>query len=93
MALATIQQDQAAGGLHRRKMKIRSGEVFTVSLSVGGSKSPYRVILRFKNGGTTIQRPVGSIDAESPFDALKLAWTKIREENLVDQYGWSWVNP
>lgn len=93
MSLATFQQDQAAGGIQRRKMRIRSGEVFTVSLSVSGAKSPYRVILRFKNGGTTIQRPVGSIDADSPFDALTLGWVKIREEKLIDQYGWSWVNP
>jgi hypothetical protein len=93
MALATIQQDQAAGGIQRRKMRIRSGEIFTVSLAVAGTKSPYRLTLRFKNGGTTIQRPVGPIDAESSFEALKLGWTKIREDRFVDQFGWSWVNP
>ena len=51
MPLVTFQQDQAAGGIQGRKMRIRSGEVFTVSLSVSGAKPPYRVILRFKNGG------------------------------------------
>lgn len=93
MALATIQQDQAAGGIQRRKMRIRSGEIFTVSLAVSGTKLPYRLTLRFKNGGTTIQRPIGPVVAGSPFDALKVGWTKIREECFVEQFGWSWVNP
>lgn len=91
MSLAVTRQNQAAGGAERRKMRIRNGEIFTVSLAASGTKSPYRVILRFKNGGTTIQRPVDIFAAPSPFDAITQGWAKIREDNLIDQYGWSWV--
>lgn len=93
MTLATLQQDRAAGGLARRKMKTRSGEVVTISLSVNGKASPYRVILRFKSGGTTVQRPVATLEADTPYEALKLAWAKIREEKIVEQNEWTWVEP
>jgi hypothetical protein len=88
---ATLEQDRAAGGLDRRKMKIRSGEVVTVSLTVGGSKSPHTVALRFKSGGLTVNRPVGRVEASSRFEALKLGWQKVREEKIAEQNQWSWV--
>lgn len=88
--LNTMQQDQAAGGLERRKLRIKSGDVVTISLVVNGKASPYRVILRFKSG-LTVQRPVTTLDASSPYEALKLAWSRIRDDRIVEQYGWQWV--
>lgn len=86
----TLQQDRAAGGLSRRKLRIKSGDVVTVSLAVSGKSSPYRVILRFKSG-LTVQRPVASLGAENPSEALALAWARIRQDRIVEQYGWEWV--
>ena len=91
--LDTMQQDRAAGGLARRKLRIRSGDVVTVSLSLNGKASPYRVILRFKSGGLTVQRPVATLEAATPYDALKLAWARIRDDKVVEQYEWQWVEP
>jgi hypothetical protein len=88
-----MQQDRAAGGVARRKMRIRSGEVVTVSLSVSGKASPYRVILRFKSGGLTVQRPVATIEAETPYAALKIGWSKVRQDHTVEQHHWEWVEP
>ena len=51
-----MEQDRAAGGLDRRKMKIRSkirsGEVVMVSLAISGTgvKTPFGVVMRFKSG-------------------------------------------
>jgi len=90
--LNSLQQDRAAGGVSRRKMRITSGDVVTVSLAVSGKASPFRVILRFKSG-LTVQRPVAILEAESSAEALKLAWTLIRENKVVEQHGWQWVEP
>lgn len=87
---ATFDQDHAAGGLERRKMRIKSGDVVTVSLSTSTPRSPYRVILRFKSG-LTVQREVGTFPAASPHEAVKLGWQTIRAEKIVEREGWSWV--
>lgn len=91
MTLATIEQDKAAGGVERRKIRIKSGDVVTASLSVTGTVSPYRAVLRFKSG-LTVQRPIGKIVAESRFEALKAGWKMLREEKMMESFGWSWVD-
>lgn len=88
----TMQQDRAAGGVSRRKLRISSGDVVTVSLAVSGKAAPYRVILRFKSG-LTVQRSVATLEASSPAEALKLAWVLIREDKVVEKHGWQWVEP
>lgn len=88
----STRQDRAAGGEARRKLRIRSGDIVTVSLSVSGKSSPYRVILRFKSG-LTIQRPVAAIDAESPAEALRIGWARLRDEKIAEGYGWEWLSP
>ena len=89
--MAALAQDRAAGGSDLRKMRTKSGEVVTVSLSVTESSAGSRVILRFKSGGATVQRPVGTVTATSQFHALKLGWQMIREQKIVEKEGWSWV--
>lgn len=91
--MAALAQDRAAGGGDLRKMRTRTGEVVTVSLSVSGTGAKRRVILRFKSGGATVQRPVGTVTAESQFQALKQGWQIIRQEKIVEKEGWSWVEP
>ena len=76
-----------------RKMYTKSGGVVTVSLSVAESGDGSRVILRFKWGGATVQRLVGTLPVCSRLEALKLGWKMIREEKIVEQEGWSWVMP
>lgn len=87
---ATLHQDRAAGGAGRRKLRIKSGDIVTVSLVASGKQSPYRVILRFKSG-LTIQREVGRIEAGSPEEAVKLGWQTIRPNRIAENEGWNWV--
>ena len=90
MANPTFTQDRAAGGAGRRKLRIKSGDIVTVSLVGSGSRSPYRVILRFKSG-LTIQREVGRFEAASPEEAVSFGWKAIRHEQIVEREGWSWL--
>ena len=86
-----LTQDKAAGGVALRKMRTRSGEVVTVSLSITDVANGSRIILRFKSGGATVQRPVGTVKAASRFEALKQGWRIIRTEKIVEREGWAWV--
>lgn len=91
--MAALVQDRAAGGSDLRKMRTKTGEIVTVSLAVSDSGAASRVILRFKTGGATVQRLVGTVTAPSHFHALKLGWKMIRDEKIVEKEGWSWVIP
>jgi hypothetical protein len=88
---AKLDQDAAAGGADRRKLKIRSGDIVSVSLVTAGTKSPYRVVMRFKSA-ITVQREVGRFEASSSPEAIKLAWQSIRSQRVVEREGWSWVS-
>lgn len=88
---STHEQDRAAGGLERRKLRIKSGDIVTVSLVATGTKSPYRVIMRFKSA-ITVQREVGRFEASSPAEATRLAWKAIRPNRIAESEGWSWIS-
>jgi len=90
---AALEQNRAAGGAEQRRMLTRSGEGVTVSLDVTASRdgATYSARLRFKSGGATVQRPVGKFTAPNRFQALKLAWTALKSENIAEKEGWSWV--
>lgn len=92
---ASLAQDRAAGGPGRRKMRTRSGEIVTVSLvvMVTGKDPVSRVHLRFRSGGVMVTRPVGNFEVENTFEVLKLGWAKVRAENIVEQFEWSWIEP
>ena len=89
----TIEQDRAAGGAERRKMKIRSGDVVIVSLAISGTgvKTPHGITLRFKSGGLTVSRPVGKVEGDTRFELLRRGWEKVREEKIAEQNQWSWL--
>lgn len=74
-------------------MRIRSGEIVTVSLVITGKDTPSRLYLRFRSGGVMVTRPVGRIEGENPFEVIKLGWLKVRNEKIVEQSEWSWVEP
>lgn len=93
MNAATLLQDRASGGAERRQMRIRSGEVVTVSLVIAGKDLPARVSLRFRSGGVMVTRPVGKFEGANQFEIIKLGWEKIRAEKIVEQFDWSWLVP
>lgn len=75
-------------------MLTKSGEAVTVSLDVTASEDgTYRARLRFKSGGSTVQRPVGKVSAPNRFQALKLAWSMLKAEKIAEKEGWCWVTP
>lgn len=93
--MAALEQNRAAGGAEQRRMLTRSREAVTVSLDVTASKdsTAYSARLRFKSGGSTVQRPVGKFTAPNRFQALKLAWSALKAEKIAEKEGWSWVVP
>ena len=91
--LAALEQDKAAGGAELRKMRTKSGGIVTVSLALSPVDGGSRVTLRFKWGGGTIQRTIGTVSAPSRPESLRLAWRMLRENQIVENEGWSWVDP
>lgn len=91
---STMEQDRAAGGLDRRKLRTKSGDIVVVSLAINSlnNKMSHSVTMRFKMGGLTVSRLVGQVEGETRFEILKKAWTKVREDKLVEQNQWSWVS-
>jgi len=91
---STMEQDRAAGGLERRKMRTKSGDVVIVSLAIGSSKdkSLNNVTMRFKMGGLTVSRLVGNIEGGTRGEILKNGWAKIRSDKIAEQNQWSWVS-
>ena len=89
---AALEQDRAAGGADQRRMLTRSRESVTVSMDVTASTDgTYRARLRFKSGGSTVQRPVGKFSAPNRFQALKLAWSALKAEKIAEKEGWTWI--
>jgi len=84
-------QDSAAGGLDKRKMRIKSGDIVTVSIVCRNKVSPYKMQLRFKNG-PTYNKTVGSIEAKSEKEAIEIVWKKVKQEKFCESFGWEWVN-
>jgi len=89
-----LEQDRAAGGENMRKLRIRSGDIVIVSLSISGKmlKPISSVTMRFKTGGHTVTRPVGKINGASRRELLKNGWAKVKHEKIAEQNGWSWLN-
>lgn len=90
--LAAMEQDKAAGGIERRKIHTKTGSVAIVSLSAVTSGDAWRMTLRFKWGGSNVQRPVGTVKAATRPEALRLGWLMLRRKRVVESNGWSWVD-
>lgn len=85
------EQDAAAGGVERRRLRTRAGEVVTVSVSLAPSGKRLRATLRFKFGGATVQRTIGFLASTARSEALRRAWTMLRDQKIAEKDGWSWV--
>ena len=72
---STMEQDRAAGGLGRRKLRTKSGDIVVVSLAINSlsNKMSHSVTMRFKMGGLTVSRSVGQFEGETRFEILKKA--------------------
>ncbi len=88
---STFLQDTAAGGVEYRKIKIKSGNTVTVSISISNVKSPFKCTLRFKSG-ITVQRSLEIIEAKDKNEALKISWQKLRNGNFIENQGWEWIH-
>ena len=92
--LSSLEQNRAAGGAEFRRLRTKSKDIVTVSVDVVESgENAFRARLRFKFGGATVQRSLGSIEAPNRFKALKLAWALLKSERIAESEGWSWVTP
>lgn len=90
---ASIGQDRAAGGLEKRLIRTKSGDVATVSVVLTGDPTSFRASLRFRSGGVMVTRPLGVIDAHTTQEALTVAWVRLRGPgNVVEANGWQWIN-
>jgi len=89
---AAAEQDQAAGGLQHRKIRIPSGDVVTASLALSVGDTSAYAVLRFKHEKQTFRQPVGSIKkAPTRHEMLAAAWRLAREQKSIEKNGWSWV--
>ena len=91
--LATMEQNKAAGGLDRRKIVTRSGDIYIVSLAISGTgvKTPYGITMRFKTGGLTVSRSVGKVNGANRFEILQAGWKKVRDDKVAEQNQWHWL--
>lgn len=90
-ALAAEEQDAAAGGASARRLRTKSGGIATVSLALAKSGDVVRIIMRFKWGGGTVQRTVGTLPVMTPrAEALRVGWRMAREPGFVERDEWAW---
>jgi hypothetical protein len=90
---ASLEQDEAAGSAELRKMRLKSGDVVTVSLALSVSSRSAQGVLRFKHERITFRQPVGLIKKlPSRLEMLSDGWKRVRVQKIVEKCGWgSWV--
>jgi hypothetical protein len=92
MSPDAIEQDLAAGGRRRRRIRLKNGDEVTVSMSLRKTKDDwFSVTLRFKRSGMTFQRSVGKLPDAPRDELLRSAWELARENRVVEQDGWTWI--
>ena len=91
----TEEQDLAAGGAEFRKIQLDDGVVATASIDVRVLPRSYQdwAWIRFKTGGKTLKRYIGRVTSETRELSLALAWRMVREKQVIEKSGWSWVKP
>ena len=87
---STFLQDAAAGGIERRKIKIKSGDVVTISISVKAKGDQFQPTLRFKSG-LTVQRSLDLVEADNSTEALRISWRNLRNSKYIEKQGWTWM--
>jgi hypothetical protein len=89
------EQDRAAGGEQMRKVKLPDGVVATASVSVQLFAKSHQQwgYLRFKNGGKTTRCYIGKVSADTLYESLTIGWQMVREKQVLERAGWSWLVP
>lgn len=93
LKLSREEQNDAAGGLERRKLRLKDGKIAIASVSLRHF-NPYKQLwayLQFKADGKTVTKYIGKASSETRYEALICGWNLVRERNLVEEFGWSWV--
>ena len=76
LTIEPFEQDTAAGGLHKRRV-LMAPDVYalaSVFLRVPPRARRIYAYLRWSQGGTTIERYIGEVSAQSRPDNLQQAW-------------------
>jgi DNA mismatch endonuclease (patch repair protein) len=79
------EQDAAAGGRDARRVSFPDGGTATASVALGGKRDNGTQLasLRFKHGGKTYRRAIGSVPSHSREVALREAWDAAKQKNLL----------
>lgn len=83
----SAEQDAAAGGTERRRVRVSDDETAMGSIEI---KEPHQggacwAYLRFSLGGKTVNRYVGRVTGVTRADQLQQAWRLVRRKGLLDQ--------
>jgi DNA mismatch endonuclease (patch repair protein) len=85
---AAAEQDRAAGGRDRRRVRLGSDVTAIGSIEL---KRPWKpsaatyAYLRYSQGGRTVTRYVGKATATTREEALRLGWELAHSKGLLDQ--------
>lgn len=93
-SISTQEQDAAAGGSTLRYLSIEEGAVVRVAVAVRSFKRCLHqqyAYLQFKHQGKTVTKYIGKVTSETSAESLIKGWKMLRERNLVEKFGWSWV--
>lgn len=89
------EQNDAAGGPERRKLRLADGTIVMASVAVRRyARTPNQCYgyLQFKAHGKTVTKYIGRVTAESRAESLRLGWELLRSRKLAESFGWSWVS-
>ncbi len=89
------EQDEAADGLERRKLRLADGTVVLASVAVRRyQRTPNQCYgyLQFKAAGKTVTKYIGRVTSKSRAESLRLGWELVRARKLAEACGWSWVS-
>lgn len=85
------QQDDAAGGVRFRKLRLSDKSVVIASIEVQKHGHHQWGYLRFKSEAKTTRRYIGQITADTRAESLVLGWDLVRKHKVVEKFGWQWV--
>ncbi len=94
MTVGQDEQNEAAGGSERRKLRLPEGTIVTASVAVRRyPKIPNQCYgyLQFKTQRKTVTKYIGRVTARSRAESLRLGWELLRSRRLVESLGWIWV--
>lgn len=88
------EQDDAVGGPVWRELRLADGTVVTASVAARRYRRTNQLYgyLQFKSHGKTVTKHIGRVTAESRAESLRMGWELLCSRNLIESFGWSWVN-